>query len=216
MSPLNWGVDSAAIADEELLSCVKNNYGMPDFWGRYLSTVPGASEGLTTNEINFLKSNGIKIMPIYNNFRNTVGKQQGIVAARNAIYRAKRLGIKDGTVLFANIERFFEVDANWLIGWVETMFSSTYRPGYYHDPVQGNFNEAYCQAVAQSELVKNQSILWSAEPQTGVSSKTKIPRFRPQKPDCYATVWAWQYGRNSTECPIDTVLADQKLYNLMY
>ena len=60
MSPMNWGVDSAAIADDELLAYVRKQFGNPDFWGRYLTTVQGASEGLTTTEIRFLKNNGIK------------------------------------------------------------------------------------------------------------------------------------------------------------
>lgn len=216
MSPVNWGVDSAQIADEKLLACVRKEYGSPDFWGRYLTTVQGASEGLTTTEIRFLKNNGIKVMPIYNNFRRAVGRQDGVVAARNAIYNARRLGIIKGTVLFANVERFFEVDANWIIGWAETMLPSGYRPGFYYDPVTGGFNNAYCRAANTSVIVKNQSILWSAEPEPGVSPKRNAPRFNPRKPNCFATVWGWQYGRNSKTCPIDTVLVDEKLYNLMH
>ncbi len=216
MSPVMWGVDSAAVVDAKLLACVKRHFGSPDFWGRYLSTVQGASEGLTVTEINFLKNNGIKLMPIYNNFRTAVGHRQGAVAATNAIFYARRLGIRNGTVLFANIEKFFDCDAAWLIGWVETIYGSGYRPGFYHDPVTGSFNAAYCQAVQQSSLVKNQSIIWSAEPEPGVSSKRNAPKFRPKKPDCPANVWGWQYGRNSATCPIDTVLAEQKLFHLLH
>ncbi|MGG3466807.1 glycoside hydrolase domain-containing protein [Neobacillus pocheonensis] len=216
MSPVMWGVDSAAVADAELLTSVKRQYGSPDFWGRYLSTVQDASEGLTAAEIRFLKSNGIKILPIFNNFREAVGKRNGIVAAQNAIFHAKRLGIRKGTVLFANIEKFLEVDAHWIIGWVEAIFGSGYRPGFYNDPVTGNFNTAYCQAAAESSMVKNQSIIWSAEPETGITNKRNAPRFKPKKPNCPSNVWAWQYGRNSRTCPLDTVLVDQKLFNLLH
>ncbi|WP_309144665.1 glycoside hydrolase domain-containing protein [Bacillus sp. EB600] len=103
---------------------VQNNFGAPDFWGRYLSTVPNASDGLTKVELQYLRSKGIIVVPIFNNFKSSVGDQAGNVAARNAIYNANRLGIRKGTVLFANVERFFEVDANWLIGWVETFYTS--------------------------------------------------------------------------------------------
>jgi hypothetical protein len=45
MSPVNWGVDSAQIADAELLACVRRDFGSPDFWGRYLTTVQGRVKG---------------------------------------------------------------------------------------------------------------------------------------------------------------------------
>jgi hypothetical protein len=60
---VNWGVDSAQVANAELLACVRKDYGSQDFWGRYLTTVQGASEGLTTTEVRFLKNIGIKVMP---------------------------------------------------------------------------------------------------------------------------------------------------------
>lgn len=211
-----WGVDSAVSVDEELLRCVQNNFGLPDFWARYLSTVPNASEGLTKAELQFLRVKGIKVMPIFNYFTSSLGRQGGRIAAQNAIYHARRLGIRKGTVLFANVERFFEVDFNWLIGWVESMYTSSYRAGFYYDPIEGDFNKAYCQAVEQDDKVKNQSILWSARPEKGVSRKRAQPNFNPRKPNCTANVWAWQYGRDARVCPIDTNLADLKLLNLMH
>lgn len=211
-----WGVDSAVQVDNEVLRCVQNHFGDPDFWARYLSTVPNASEGLTKAELQFLRSKGIKVMPIYNYFTSSIGRQAGSVAAQNAIYNARRLGIRKGTVLFANVERFFDVDANWLIGWVDTMYDSSYRPGFYYDPLIGDFNKAYCQAVEEEEKVKTQAVLWSAKPEKGISSKRAQPQFNPRKPNCPAHVWAWQYGRNAKVCPIDTNLADLKLYNLMH
>ncbi|MBI0579238.1 DUF1906 domain-containing protein [Neobacillus cucumis] len=211
-----WGVDSGVNANEEVLLCVQRNFGEPDFWGRYLSTVPNASEGLTKEELRFLRSKGIKVMPIYNDFNNPVGRHEGRVMARNAIYHARRLGIRKGTVIFANVERFHEADAEWLIGWVETFYSSSYRPGFYHDPMVGNFHSAYCEAIQKEELVKNQAILWSAKPEKGISTKRSKPKFNPMKPRCPGSVWAWQYGRDAKVCPIDTNLADEKLFNLMH
>ncbi|MGO4889781.1 glycoside hydrolase domain-containing protein [Anaerobacillus sp. MEB173] len=207
-----WGIDSAAAANDNLYECVRDNFGHPDFWGRYLNTIPNVSEGLTVNEITFLKGKGIKIMPIYNNFREAIGYRNGSVAARNAIFNARRLGIDEGVFLFANVERFFLVDADWLIGWVETMIPSGYRPGIYNDPNEGPFNEAYCEAIQRNKQVRIQSVLWSAEPEPGVTAKSNPPRYNPTTPNCEANVWAWQYGRDANECPIDTVLMEQRLY----
>ncbi|MCD8511598.1 MAG: DUF1906 domain-containing protein [Bacillus sp. (in: Bacteria)] len=211
-----WGVDSAAAVNQDLFNCVVNNFGRPDLWGRYLNTIENVSEGLTREEIAFLKDRGIKVMPIYNNFRRAVGRAAGRVAAQNAIYNAQRLGIREGVFIFANVERFFEVDADWIIAWIERFYNSPYRPGIYHDPVEGPFNEAYCEAVRRSKLVREQAVLWSAEPEVGVSSKQAYPTFSPATPTCRANVWAWQYGRDAEECPIDTVLVLRKLYTELH
>jgi len=201
-----WGVDSASPADERLLACVTTNYGKPEFWGRYIKTVPGAADGLTRREIGFLHGQGIKIMPIYSDFRRAVGLASGRIAARNAIYHAKLLGIPKHVVVFANVERFFDVDEAWIRGWVEVFFASDYKPGFYHDPTEGGFAGSYCRAAAADAKVAAHSILWSAEPEPGVSGKTSAPAFGPKAPPCAGHVWAWQYGRDSEVCPIDTNL----------
>lgn len=204
MAKAIWGVDSAAPVNECLLNCVLSNYGKPEYWGRYIKTVPGAADGLTRGEIAFLRQQGIKIMPIYSDFREAVGYNPGQVVARNAIYHAKLLGIPRNAVVFANVERFFNVDEAWIRGWVNIFYASDYKPGFYHDPERGGFSTAYCKAASADEKVPLHSILWSAEPEPGVSKKGDAPRFQPASPPCKANVWAWQYGRDSETCPIDT------------
>ena len=158
----NWGVDSASPVTKELYDCVLNNFGKPDFWGRYLSTVPDASEGLTDGEVQLLHNSGTKILPIYNNFRSATGYEEGKTVAINTIFHARRLRIPEGKVLFANVEKFFPVDEAWIRGYVDTFLPSGYRPGIYHNPVNGEFNNAYCNAVNANVQVANQLILWSA------------------------------------------------------
>ncbi|MDC3412698.1 DUF1906 domain-containing protein [Aquibacillus sp. 3ASR75-11] len=211
-----WGVDSAVNVTEDVYNCVLNNFGKPMFWGRYLTTVPNASEGLTQTEIRLLHNSGTKILPIYNKFTKSTGKRQGRVVAQNAVFHAKRLGIPKGTFLFANVEKEFEVDAAWILGYVEALYPSGYKPGFYNDPKTGNFRSAYCKAVSQNKLIAEQAVLWSAEPEPGVTKKAKAPTFRPSKPSCQANVWAWQYGRGATQCPVDTNLIDQRLQNELW
>jgi hypothetical protein len=55
-----WGVDSASPVNNQLYQCVLTNLGKPRFWGRYLSTVPRAADGLTQEEISFLHRQNIK------------------------------------------------------------------------------------------------------------------------------------------------------------
>ncbi|MFT4415204.1 glycoside hydrolase domain-containing protein [Fredinandcohnia humi] len=211
-----WGVDSAASVDEELYNCVKNNFGNPKFWGRYLSEVPNVSAGLTREEISFLRNRGIKVLPIYNVFTEATGYSRGQIAARNAVFNARRLGIPNNVALFANVERFFAVDEAWIRGWVESLFPTGYRSGIYHDPVEGGFAQAYCEAVRKNSQVAIQAILWSAEPEPGVTRERNAPAFKPATPNCKANVWIWQYGRDADQCPIDTNLADQRTLNYLY
>ncbi|MFC0469935.1 glycoside hydrolase domain-containing protein [Halalkalibacter kiskunsagensis] len=216
MQILNWGVDSADAVTEDLYQCVVSNFGQPDFWGRYLSTIPNVSDGLTVEEFGFIRDKGMKLMPIYNNFSAAVGHRAGVVAARNAIFKARQLGIAEGSFVFANVERFFDVDADWIIAWVDAFLTSPYRPGIYADPDEGPFNEAYCQAASMSNNVVEQTVIWSAEPEPGVTTKRNAPRiFAPSTPDCQANVWAWQYGRDADECPIDTVLMENRLFQTL-
>jgi hypothetical protein len=211
-----WGVDSATAVTKELYDCVLKNFGKPAYWGRYLVRVQGAAEGLTKEEASLLHHSGTKILPIYSNFREAVGYDQGRVVAQNAIFQAKRLGVPQGTVLFANVERFFTVDKDWILGFVDSMYPSGYKPGIYHDPIEGGFAAAYCQAVQENKKVANQTILWSAEPDPGITKARQAPTFRPQKPPCPANVWAWQYGRDSQTCPIDTNLIDRRLLEQLW
>jgi Domain of unknown function (DUF1906) len=206
-----WGVDSAATVTEDLYQCVRRNFGMPRFWGRYLTTVPNASEGLTKEEISFIRNKGIKVLPIYNAFREATGYSKGRVAATNAVFHARRLGFPKGTVLFANVERFFAVDKDWIQGWVEALYPSGYKPGFYHVPTEGNFNVAFCQAAKENEKVRIQSFLWSAEPNVGGSPPNEAPPYKPETPNCKGNVWLWQYGRDTQQCPIDTNLADERV-----
>jgi hypothetical protein len=211
-----WGVDSASPVNNQLFQCVLNNFGKPRFWGRYLSTVPRAADGLTNEEITFLHRQSIKILPIYNDFRNAVGYENGKLAARNAARHALRLGVPKGTFIFANIERFFRVDDAWIRGWVDTIRTSGFKSGIYHDPISGGFSKVFCQAVKRDYRVKNETALWSAEPETTPTGAQNVPTFSPYKPRCNGNVWAWQYGRDAKVCPIDTNVIDSRLFNQLF
>lgn len=211
-----WGVDSAASVTEQMFYCVKNELGYPKFWGRYLTDVPNVSDGLTRQEVALLKNHGVKILPIYNAFRQATGYANGQVVARNAVFHARRLGIPKNKVLFANIEDFFSVDEAWIRAWVETLYPTGYRPGLYADPAKGGFSKAYCEAVQKNNQVAVQAIIWSSAPRPGTTKEQKAPKYQPALPNCKANVWAWQYGRDSEACPVDTNLADRRLLEFLY
>ncbi|MBD1381259.1 glycoside hydrolase domain-containing protein [Metabacillus arenae] len=211
-----WGVDSASKVDQDLYACVKKKFGTPKFWGRYLTDVGGVSKGLTKFELSFIRSKGIKLLPIYNGFNIAEGYEQGKLAVRNATFHAKKIGVPKETVLFANVERFIKTNEEWIKGWVETMYQTGYRPGFYHDPHEGDFSFAYCQAVAENHEIANQTILWSSEPNPGPTSERKAPKYNPATMRCRGNVWVWQYGRDAADCSINTNLADERLVKYLY
>ncbi|WP_226037354.1 glycoside hydrolase domain-containing protein [Aquibacillus saliphilus] len=211
-----WGVKSASTVTKQLYDCVLKNYGKPNYWGRYLTTVEGAAEGMTQKEIELLHNSGTKVLSIHNNFTSATGNRQGRVTAQNASFHAKRLGIPEGKILFAYVENFFEIDSAWIRGYVEAMFPTGYKPGFYNNSDEGGFRAAYCQAVTENQQVANQAVLWSAEPKPGISKKRNAPNFNPSTPRCNANVWGWQYGQDASSCPIDTNLIDQRLFDMTW
>jgi hypothetical protein len=214
--PNYWGVDSAEAVTKDLYDCVLRNFGKPSYWGRYLSANPQKVAELSVQEVQLLHRNGTKVLPIFSNFSRAVGYRDGRVIAQNTIFQARRKGIPKGKIVFANLEKHHDIDEAWIRGFVDGIFPSGYRAGLYHDPITGDFGEAYCEAVRNDSKVATQLVLWSAEPAPGVTKARNAPNFRPRKPPCQGNVWGWQYGRDSTVCPIDTNLVNSRLYELLW
>jgi hypothetical protein len=211
-----WGIDSARNVTEDLFQCVIRNFGYPRFWGRYLVRVPRVSEGLTKEEIAFIRGKGIKILPIYNAIQEATGYEKGKAAAENASSQAQILGIPKGVPLFANLEQFFRIDAEWIQGWTKFIAENGYLSGIYNDPVTGSFQEAFCNAAQEDERIKALTILWSAQPELEPSGPGNPPYYMPESPVCGGNVWVWQYSRKVTLCPIDTNLAYSRFVNILW
>jgi hypothetical protein len=207
-----WGVDSAASVTENLYNRVLSDFGRPLYWGRYLSTIPDVSYGLTEEEITFIRGKGIRVLPIYNVISDAIGYRNGRVAAANTIYHAKRLEFPQGIFLFAKTEKDITIDEEWIRGWVDTIHPSGYMPGICANPNSATFIEAYCNAASNNEEVSKQLVIWSQEPTPGITSRTDAPTYKPVSPPCLANVWGWQYGENEEVCPIDTNLIDNRLF----
>ena len=114
------------------------------------------------------------------------------------------------------MEAYISVDEAWIRGWVETIIPTGYRSGIYHNPVEGDFSESFCEAIAQNNQIAVQAILWSVAPDPGVSKERNAPKFAPALPKCKSNVWVWQYGRDAESCPIDTNLMDNRVLTYLY
>src|SRR5690625_1665690 len=77
-SEIYWGVDSAGYVEEDVYTCVHDEFGVPDVWGRYLGNIKGVSEGLNADEVAYLHDQGTDILVIYNHFSDATGYDHGL------------------------------------------------------------------------------------------------------------------------------------------
>ena len=212
-SKIYWGVDTASEIDQAFYQCVEQNYGKPDVVGRYIGDNPGASTGLTKEEVSFLKEQGIKIIPIYNHFSDATTYQNGVAEAKAAIALAKELGIREGVVIYADIEPKYPVDAAFIQGWVETISASTYKPGIYGVFLDGKeLSNAYNEVISKNKDYQNKIFIWTSNPEVGTTAKNKAPTYNPNTPESIQAS-IWQYGLEGNLCNIDTNLIQSVAYS---
>src|SRR5690606_2679287 len=211
-----WGVDSASLTTEELYACVVDNFGTPKVWGRYLGDKENVSFGLTSDEVDYLHSNDVKILLIYNHFSDATGYENGMEQARNAIELAEELEVPEGKAIFADIEPDYPVDKEFIKGWFDGMKDSAYKPGIY-----GAFAEeqelypVYSEAAEENEELKNETIIWTAYPQEGITTEENAPEYNPGAPEG-SYLLGWQYGIDAEACNIDTNLFKGELFEYLW
>jgi hypothetical protein len=211
-----WGVDSASLTTSEMLACVRENFGEPKVWGRYLGDKEGVSAGITPEEVELLHSNDIQILPIWNHFNDATGYENGKSEAEQAIKKAEELGIPEGVAIFADIEPSYPVDSEFIKGWHEVMSNSPYESGIYgifdgEKKLTAAFNEA---ANNDSSILEN-TYIWTAAPNLGITSQSNAPAYKPDAPK-NSFVGGWQYGIDAQSCNIDTNLFSGKVLEVLW
>lgn len=211
-----WGVDSANLTTSELLACVRENFGDPQIWGRYLGEKEGVSVGLTSEEVELLHSNDIQVLVIWNHFTDATGYENGKNEAQQAIAKAEELGIPEGVAIFADIEPNYPVDSEFIRGWYEVMNQSNYASGIYgiFDAEQALYNAFNEAASADQEILEN-TYLWTAAPNVGITPESEAPEYQPDAPK-NALVGGWQYGIDAEECNIDTNLFNADITEVLW
>ena len=211
-----WGVDSASNTTNQFLSCVKKEFGTPEVWGRYLGTKEDVSKGITKNEAALLHSKKIKILLINNQFVSATGYKNGVKQAQVGVKLASVLDVPKGTAIFADIEPTYEVDAQFIKGYYDEMKKLGYVSGIYGVFDNGqDLSKAYKQAAKDQPTLSKETILWTAFPQRGITTKTKAPVFSAGGPSD-ANIYGWQYGLDATDCNIDTNLFKGELIKYLW
>lgn len=193
-----WGVDTTSFITASFLSEVGNNFGTPQFIGRYIDAL--AFSPISASEASFIHSKGIHILPILSDFGGDTGLSTGVSRANDAIAKAHALGIPKGTVLVVDIEAGEAVDAGYVEGWSNTIVAAGYTAGYYENPFAGSseFDGAFCAAVGSDAGVAN-ALLYASEPSLGRTSEASTPPFGPAGLLCNGQdrgghSLIWQYG----------------------
>ncbi|WP_246943198.1 glycoside hydrolase domain-containing protein [Bacillus pinisoli] len=211
-----WGIDSASETTEEFYRCVSDNFGNPVVFGRYLGEREGVSAGLTTEQVNLIHEKGDYILPIFNHFNHATGYEKGVTEAEEAIRFAEEVGVPSGVALFADIEPNYPVDSAFIKGWYETIAASDYKSGIYgiFDPARDLYT-AYNNAVAEDPNIQENNIIWTASPNTGITTEENAPDFNPEAPEG-SLAWGWQYGIDAEACNIDTNLFKREIIQSLW
>ncbi|HEU5226676.1 MAG TPA: peptidoglycan-binding protein [Ktedonobacteraceae bacterium] len=195
---LLWGVDTTSFVTSSFLSEVGNNFGTPQFIGRYIDAL--SFSPISASEASFIHSKGIHILPILSDFGGDTGLNTGVSRANDAIAKAHALSIPKGTILVVDIEAGEAVDAGYVEGWNNTIAAAGYVVGYYENPLPGSsqFNSAFCTAVGSDSGVAN-AMLFSSEPSLGRTPASSKPPFGPDGLLCNGQdrgghTLIWQYG----------------------
>ncbi|WP_010283830.1 glycoside hydrolase domain-containing protein [Bacillus timonensis] len=211
-----WGIDSASETTKDFYACVKDNFGDPVVFGRYLGERDGISVGLTAEQVKIIHAEGDFILPIYNHFNDATGYDNGVAYAKEAIQLAADIGIPQGVAIFADIEPDYPVDSEFIKGWFDTIEESNFKSGIYgvFDPEQALF-KAYQKAGESNGAILEKNYIWTAAPSIGITAETKAPEFQPSAPEG-ALAWGWQYGIDSETCNIDTNLFKRELVDVLW
>lgn len=211
-----WGIDSASLTTEDMLNCVRENFGDPQVWARYLGDKEDVSYGLTHEEVELLHDNGIDIMVIWNHFTDATGYEKGQNEATAAIEMARDFGIPEGVAIFANVEPNYPIDADFLLGWYETMEESEYESGVYgiFHPDRELYTAYEIAAEENSSLLEN-NYVWTSSPNHGITTEDNAPEYNPQAPEG-ALIAGWQYGIDAETCNIDTNHFDSNVFDALW
>ncbi|WP_312092096.1 glycoside hydrolase domain-containing protein [Niallia sp.] len=211
-----WGIDSASETTEDFYACVRENFGDPKIVARYLGTNDGVSHGLTTEQMELIHSKKADVLLIYNGFTDATGYDNGVNEAKKAITLANDLGAPDGVAIFGDIEPNYPVDAGFIEGWYDEISKSSYEPAIYGIFDSGEaLTNAFNKAVENKGEINENTYLWSASPNIGITTEADAPAYKVDAPED-SLAYGWQYGIEDETCNIDTNLFDSNLTEVLW
>ena len=213
-----FGIDTETRVDEllqhnlTLFEWIRKNQGFPYFIGRRIN----GDSSLSNDEINYIKANGSKAIPILTPYP----QMNGIENAKMATAILRNLQIEK------NIPVFLAVDAenvtnDYLLDYAESIVNSGYIPGFYVDTDSFyDFDRQFSRAYQSNEELMKKCKLWALSPEMEEFFETKDahsekPTFwGPFAPSCInkEQIMIWQYGKKAH--PVNTYSGKKANFNL--
>lgn len=216
MATTYWGFDTASTVTSSMISCLAEN-GAPtseiSFVLRYLDTVSGEHNGLTSNEVSYIHGLGISIGLIYGDVpHEPLTFQDGVDAANAAAALASDLGVPESVTIYVDLGTSYEdyITATFIEGYAYQLSANTaYHSGFYAavgDTYYPAFDTAFNEAQNNSTYgtYVHQSQLWGNEPEPGCSTIADRPAYDVNAvPNSdYGQPQVWQYAE-SCGCNVD-------------
>jgi Domain of unknown function (DUF1906) len=184
-----WGIDTVDnVQTSNILAQTTSELGSPQFVGRYLIY----SSKISSTEAQYIHGQGLSILLIDDPNR---AFSSGTVDAQQAIAQAHTLAVPQGIAIFRDVETSDPISPTYITAYVAAFAGSGYIPGFYENPINGLFADAYCGLVAANPAAVRGALLYSSEPErTGSDPHRALrPRYQPDQPGCANHTAGWQY-----------------------
>ena len=168
-----YGVNSATPINKKL----KNGYTLYDWVMRqkgfpaFCMRTIGNDNGLSENEIEFLRNNDCKIGLVLSDFsENQLSSSNGTQDALLAVQEAKKIGVpqNNNIAIFAEVNPNWSINHNWMISFANTLWINGYVAGFIANTDSSkNFNfDRQCSHFVQATNEYNQfdTVYCSTEP----------------------------------------------------
>ena len=184
-----WGIDTVSnVETGNIIAQTRSELGAPQFVGRYLIY----SSELSGTEAQYIHQQNLSILLIDDPNRAFTS---GATDAQQALAQAASLRVPQGVAIFRDVETSDPITSTYIAAYVAAFTGSGYIPGFYENPINGAFSDAYCSLVSSDPASVRGALLYSSEPeQTGANPRRSArPHFAPNVPGCANHTAAWQY-----------------------
>ena len=220
---LFFGVDSGFCSDDLLQNNISHfewvvrNKLYPNFVGRNMT----GENSLTKAEIEFLRSMGCKIAPVYRTNEEKRTEEQGKMLAKKIGIAALELDIPEGTAIFLEIGEKEVCSTAFMRGLAKGLSQEGYTPGFQaNTDAKFGFDREYSRGMQTDKEIFSQCLIWSVSPSLDeYSNMTTTHLIYPDYWIPFAPsgihrddIAVWQYG---TSChPIDNDAGERTVFNL--
>ena len=220
---LLFGVDSKIYADDLLQNNIKlfdwivRNKIYPNFYGRYLT----GKDSLTKDEINFIHRKGCVIAPIYASDEAKETEKQGIFLANKVDDCVFKLGIREGVVIFLEINEHENITCEFMRGFAKTVMQNGFTPGFKaNTDATFSFDREFSRGIQNDANIFKKCLIWATTPTieeyNGITTSHLIHPdiWKPFAPSGIIRneIAIWQYGINCH--PIEDDIGKITTFNL--